>query len=105
HIRLRDRLGHSKNVPTVRLAQDVGTPVIAQLAEQAGIEPPIPEEPSMALGTVAVSPVELTAAYTAFAGMGLGVRPRFVTRVEGEDGRLLWQGGEPERPPGPVPPR
>jgi len=96
-ITLRDALVRSKNVATVRLAQDVGTHRIAELAEEAGIEPPISEQPSMALGTVAVSPVELAAAYTAFAGLGEGVRPRFVVRVDGEDGRVLWQADEPER--------
>ena len=96
-ITLRDALVRSKNVPTVRLAQDIGTHRIAQFAEQAGIDPPISEQPSMALGTVAVSPVELAAAYTAFAALGEGVRPRFVVRVEAEDGRVLWQADEPER--------
>jgi penicillin-binding protein 1A len=96
-ITLRDALVRSKNVATVRLAQDVGTHRVAELAEQAGIEPPIPEQPSMALGTVAVSPVELAAAYTAFAGLGQGVRPRFVVRVDGEDGRVVWQADAPER--------
>jgi penicillin-binding protein 1A len=51
----------------------------------------------MALGTVAVSPLELAAAYTAFAGLGEGVRPRFVVRVDAEDGSVLWQADEPER--------
>jgi penicillin-binding protein 1A len=96
-ITLRDALVRSKNVPTVRLAQDVGTHRIAELAEQAGIDPPISEQPSMALGTVAVSPMELASAYTAFAGLGEGVRPRFVVRVDAEDGRVLWQADEPER--------
>jgi len=96
-ITLRDALVRSKNVPTVRLAQEVGTHRIAEFAEQAGIDPPISEQPSMALGTVAVSPVELAAAYTAFAGLGQGVRPRFVLRVDAEDGRVLWQADEPER--------
>jgi penicillin-binding protein 1A len=75
----------------------VGTHAIAQLAEQAGIEPPVPEQPSMALGTVAVSPVELTAAYTPLAGLGQGVRARFVTRVDAEDGKVVWQADEPQR--------
>jgi penicillin-binding protein 1A len=96
-ITLRDALVRSKNVPTVRLAQDVGTHRIAEFAEQAGIDPPISEQPSMALGTVAVSPMELASAYTAFAGLGEGVRPRFVVRVDAEDGRVLWQADEPER--------
>jgi penicillin-binding protein 1A len=96
-ITLRDALVRSKNVPTVRLAQDVGLHRIAELAEEAGIEPPIPEQPSMALGTVTVSPVELAAAYTGFASLGEAVKPRFVTRVEGEDGRVLWE-AEPSAP-------
>ena len=96
-ITLRDALVRSKNVPTVRLAQDVGTRRIAEFAQEAGIDPPISEQPSMALGTVAVSPVELAAAYTAFASLGDGVRPRFVVRVDAEDGRVLWQADEPER--------
>jgi penicillin-binding protein 1A len=96
-ITLRDALVRSKNVPTVRLAQDVGTRRIAEFAEEAGIDPPISEQPSMALGTVAVSPVELAAAYTAFAALGEGVRPRFVVRVDAEDGRVLWQADEPQR--------
>ena len=96
-ITLRDALVRSKNVPTVRLAQDVGTRRIAEFAQEAGIEPPISEQPSMALGTVAVSPVELAAAYTAFASLGEGVRPRFAVRVDAEDGRVLWQAEEPER--------
>ena len=65
----------SKNVPTVRLAQDVGTRAVAELAEEAGIDPPISEQPSMALGTVAVSPLELAAAYTAFAAPRRGRAP------------------------------
>jgi penicillin-binding protein 1A len=96
-ITLRDALVRSKNVPTVRLAQDVGTHKIAELAQQAGIDPPISEQPSMALGTVAVSPVELAAAYTPFATLGEGVRPRFILRVESEDGTVVWQADEPER--------
>jgi penicillin-binding protein 1A len=106
-ITLRDALVRSKNVPTVRLAQDVGTRRIAEFAQEAGIEPPISEQPSMALGTVAVSPVELAAAYTAFASLGEGVRPRFAVRVDAEDGRVLWQrrsrsGGTCSTPPSPT---
>jgi penicillin-binding protein 1A len=89
-VTLREALVRSKNVPTVRLAQDVGTHAVAAFARDAGIQPPISEEPSMALGTVAVSPLELTAAYTAFAGLGTGVRPRLIVQVEDPDKEVLW---------------
>jgi penicillin-binding protein 1A len=89
-VTLRDALVRSKNVPTIRLAQQIGTHAVASFAEEAGIEPPISEEPSMALGTVAVSPLELTAAYTAFAHLGTGVRPRVVVQVERPGGEVVW---------------
>jgi len=90
-VTLREALVRSKNVPTVRLAQQVGTHAVASFAEVAGIQPPIPDEPSMALGTVAVSPIELTAAYTAFAGLGTGVKPRVIVQVEDPDKKVLWE--------------
>ena len=89
-VTVREALVRSKNVPTVRLAQQIGTHAVAAFAEEAGIEPPISEEPSMALGTVAVSPLELTAAYTAFATLGTGVRPRLVVQVERPGGEVVW---------------
>ena len=89
-VTVREALVRSKNVPTVRLAQQIGTHTVAEFAEEAGIEPPISEEPSMALGTVAVSPLELTAAYTAFATLGTGVRPRLIVQVERPGGDVVW---------------
>jgi penicillin-binding protein 1A len=94
-VTVRDALVRSKNVPTIRLAENVGIDDVAQLAERAGVEPPIPREPSMPLGTVAVSPLELATAYTAFARLGSVVRPRVVTRVESPEGEVLWE-AEPE---------
>jgi penicillin-binding protein 1A len=89
---VRDALVRSKNVPTIRLAESVGIDRVAEFAEHAGVEPPIPREPSMPLGTVAVNPLELATAYTAFARLGTAVKPRLVTRVETPEGELLWEG-------------
>jgi penicillin-binding protein 1A len=97
NITMRDALVRSKNVPTVRLASDVGVGRVVDLAERAGIEPPIPDEPSMALGTVSVSPLELASAFTTFAGLGQAVRPRTVLKVERENGEVVWEAKEPER--------
>ena len=77
-VTLRDALVRSKNVATVQLAREIGADGIVDLAARAGIASPIPRHPSMPLGTAALSPLELTAAYTAFAGLGQGVRPRLV---------------------------
>jgi hypothetical protein len=40
---------------------------------------------------VAVSPLELTSAYTAFASLGTAVEPRWILAVEDADGRVLWR--------------
>jgi penicillin-binding protein 1A len=90
-VTLRDALVRSKNVPAVRLAGAVGEGEVARLARRAGVRSEIPELPSMALGTAALTPLELTAAYTAFPGAGIAVEPRFVTRIEDRDGRIVWE--------------
>jgi penicillin-binding protein 1A len=89
-ISVRDALVRSKNVATVRLAEAVGLGEVSQLAHDAGIEGKIADVPSMPLGTVAVSPLELTAAYTAFANLGKTAAPRLLLRIEDEKGKVLW---------------
>jgi penicillin-binding protein 1A len=95
-ISLRDALVRSKNVATVRLATAVGLDEIADLARRTGIDEPISPVPSLALGTVTVSPLELTSAYTAFANLGQTVEPRLLLRIEDENGKVLWR-SQPER--------
>jgi penicillin-binding protein 1A len=90
-ITLRDALVGSRNVPTIRLAADVGVRDVARTARQAGISSAIPEQPSMALGTGLVTPLELARAYTPFATLGKSAQPRWVSRVEDEDGRVIWR--------------
>jgi penicillin-binding protein 1A len=89
-VTMRDALVRSKNVVTVRLADATGLGDVAGVARKAGIER-VPEVPSVALGALTVSPLELTSAYSAFATLGEAVEPRLVLRVEDEDGRVLWR--------------
>jgi penicillin-binding protein 1A len=95
-VTVRDALVRSKNVATVRLANAIGLGQVAGVARQAGIGEPVAELPSISLGTIAVSPLELTSAYSAFAGLGEAVEPRLVLRVEDEEGRVFWT-SRPER--------
>jgi penicillin-binding protein 1A len=95
-VTLREALVRSRNVPTVRLATDVGFDLVARVAEDAGIED-VPRLPSMALGTVSVSPLQLAGAYAAFAGTGEAVSPRLVTKVERANGEVLWEAEPPQK--------
>jgi hypothetical protein len=97
-ITMRDALVRSKNVATVRLADAVGLREVSELAKTVGISEPIPAVPAMALGTVAVSPLELASAYTAFASLGQAAEPRLILRVEDDDGKVLWR-SQPRRHP------
>jgi penicillin-binding protein 1A len=90
-ITLRDALVTSRNVATIRLAADVGVRDVARTARQSGIGSTIPGQPSMAIGTAAVTPIELARAYTPFATLGKSMQPRWVARVEDEAGRTVWR--------------
>ncbi len=96
-VTLREALVRSKNVPTVRLSQAIGYGQIAELAASDGIPADGPLVPSMALGTVAASPLKLTAAYSAFANLGWRATPRLILRVDRADGTTLWTAPVPNR--------
>jgi 1A family penicillin-binding protein len=95
-VTMRDALVRSKNVPTVHLADAVGLARVTEMAHRAGIAEPIAPVPAIALGTTAVSPLEITAAYTGFASLGQAVEPRLILRVEDEKGKVIWQ-SQPKR--------
>src|SRR5215469_2735444 len=81
-LTLADALAHSVNTITVNLAQEVGVPKIIAAAKRVGITSPLEANASLALGTNEVTPLELTAAYAAFANGGFRVYPYMVTQVD-----------------------
>jgi penicillin-binding protein 1A len=96
-VTIRDALVRSKNVPTVEIATAIGLDRVARVAREVGIESPMETSPSLALGTVAVSPLELASAYTAFATLGDAVKPRLVLKVTEADGTALYEAPEPDQ--------
>jgi len=93
-VTMREALVASRNVATIRLAEEVGLREVIALAERMGIPGPIPAVPSIVIGASEVTLLELVAAYAAFASLGVRPEPRLVTRVEDREGRVVWQ-----RPP------
>jgi 1A family penicillin-binding protein len=89
-VTMRNSLANSRNIPTVRLANDVGMRRVQSTAAQFGLGD-IPSNPSVVLGTAEVTPLRLTAAYAAFATLGQRPDPRFVTRVQDRRGQVVWQ--------------
>jgi penicillin-binding protein 1A len=66
-ITLREAFERSSNAATVRLSEEVGRNNVIREARDLGITTPLPDKPSLALGTAGVSLLELTSAYAAVA--------------------------------------
>ena len=87
-LTLRQAFFESNNRAAVALQQRVGARAILRLASRAGLRDQ-PDVPSLALGAGVVTPLALTAAYTAFPGGGDLVRPRGLLRVVDRDGEVV----------------
>lgn len=90
-ITLRMALTHSKNIPAVRLMDQLGISGVIDFARKLGIHSRLSPWLSLALGTSGVSLTELTAAYAVFANQGIYISPHCVKTVLDADLHLLWQ--------------
>jgi penicillin-binding protein 1A len=77
-ISLRDAFAVSSNVAAVRVAQVAGRDKVAAMVRDLGIETPLPEGPSYALGTGTMTLLELTSAYAAVAAGAYPVHPHAI---------------------------
>ena len=88
---LRQALALSKNTPAVRLAEKLGIDAVVDMAQRAGIKSVLPPYLSLALGTAEVSLLDLTSAYSAFAGQGIRALPYAIERIEDQNGQVRYQ--------------
>ena len=82
-------LAESLNLATVRLGLDIGLPRVADTLQRLGLETPPTLNPSMLLGTVEMTPLEVVQIYTSLANGGFRARLRAVHAVLDEQGRPL----------------
>jgi penicillin-binding protein 1A len=73
------------------VGQAVGIDAVKSEAQMAGITSPIPEVPSIFIGSSEVSPLEITAAYAVYANLGRRVKPIAIVRVEDRNGKTLYR--------------
>jgi penicillin-binding protein 1B len=76
-VPVRAALERSLNVAAARLAIKVGIDRVIDVAQRLGIESPLPNVPSLALGTADLSPLEIARAYATIANGG--IRPEIRT--------------------------
>jgi penicillin-binding protein 1A len=88
---LRFGLEHSRNVMTVRLAQDIGMPLISEYARRFGIYDNLPPYLSFALGAGETTVLRMTAAYSMLANGGHKVTPTLIDRIQDRYGKTIYK--------------
>jgi penicillin-binding protein 1A len=86
---LRTALILSRNVVTIKIVNDIGLDYVIDYARRLGINSPLTRDLSLALGSSALSLMELTRAVSVFPNQGELVQPIFITKVMDRDGRLI----------------
>ncbi len=84
---LRNALEVSRNIPTVRLVQDLGVTKIHDFVNRWHIDAEIPKDMSLSLGSFGISLSELTKGYAVFPNGGKAVRLHHITSIKDRTGK------------------
>ncbi len=90
-ITLREALKWSVNTVTVRLAQDIGMPLIGEYAKRFGVYEELPNYLSYALGAGETTVMRMVTAYSMFANGGRRVKPTLIDRIQDRYGRTIFK--------------
>jgi len=88
---LRRALYMSRNLPAIRMGMELGEQTVIDMAKRFGISSTIPPYPSINIGSADVYPIEMVAAYTTFANLGVRTAANAIRRVENQRGEVLWE--------------
>ncbi|MBA2651942.1 MAG: penicillin-binding protein 1A [Tatlockia sp.] len=90
--RLRDALVHSRNLVSIRVLDDIGFDYAIDFISRFGFrKASLPKALSLALGSLSVSPMDLTTAYAVFANGGYKIDPYLIDHVTDNEGKILLQ--------------
>jgi penicillin-binding protein 1A len=88
---LRNALRLSLNTVTVRLAQDVGMPLIGEYAKRFGVYDELPNYLSYALGAGETTVMRMVTAYSMFANGGRRVKSTLIDRIQDRYGHTIFK--------------
>ncbi len=101
-IQVREAIQQSLNIPAIRALQRVGIATVRKYAVKAGFtflggNTKMLDQAGLAgaLGTVEVRPLDMTAAFGAFGNGGKVTKPRYILKVLGPDGEVIYEAGKP----------
>jgi penicillin-binding protein 1A len=91
-IRLRQGLGESKNVVMVRAMRAMGVDYAAEYLQRFGFPAQnIVHTESLALGAASFTPMQVVRGYAVMANGGFLVDPYFITKIENEQGGVIFE--------------
>lgn len=91
---LRYGIEHSKNLMTVRLAKDVGMPLVAEYARRFGVYDDMLPVLSMSLGAGETTVMRMTTGYAMLANGGRRIKPTLIDRIQDRWGATIYRHDE-----------
>ena len=90
--RLKDALVHSLNMVSIRILDDIGIQYAVDYVTKFGFKKAsLPPSLSLALGSLSVSPMDMTTAYAVFANGGYKIEPYMIDHITDNEGKKLLQ--------------
>jgi penicillin-binding protein 1A len=88
---VRYGIEHSRNLMTVRIANDLGMDIIADYTKRFGINDNLPKYLSSSLGSIETTVLRLTAAYAMLVNGGKKIEPAFIERIQDKTGVTIYR--------------
>ncbi|AJD40890.1 penicillin-binding protein 1A [Rhizobium gallicum bv. gallicum R602sp] len=88
---LRSGIEHSRNLMTVRLANDLGMNIVAEYAERFGIYDKMPALLAMSLGSGETTVLRMVSAYSVIANGGKQIKPTLIDRIQDRYGKTIFR--------------
>tara|TARA_Y100001970_G_C14252643_1_gene872975 strand:+ start:275 stop:2623 length:2349 start_codon:yes stop_codon:yes gene_type:complete len=88
---IRTGIEKSRNLMTIRLANEIGIPKILKTAKNFGIEKFLDDNLSMSLGSGLVNLIDITNAYGIIANGGNKIQPNFVQSIYNKEGKQIFK--------------
>jgi penicillin-binding protein 1A len=90
-VTLRNALARSRNIPAVRLTEQLTPEAVVRFAHRLGIASPLKPTLALGLGAYETTLLELTAAYSVFPAGGVAVRPHGLHQVLDRRQQVVWR--------------
>ncbi|WP_455474814.1 penicillin-binding protein 1A [Bartonella sp. B30(2025)] len=88
---LRYGIEYSRNLMTIRLAHDMGMPLVAEYAERFGIVDKLQPYLPMALGAAETTVLRMVTAYSVIANGGRSIKPSLIDRIQDRYGKTIYR--------------